>query len=83
VSGLPSHKINFQRCAPAIAIYNFAGFYFFYPYNARLAVVNTVFVHRYLTYLSRVCKSRLSKKLIMSFRLATMFYAPVILSARY
>ena len=66
-----------------MAIYNFAGFYFFYPYNARLAVVDTVFVHRYLTYLSRVCKSRLSKKLIMSFRLATMFYAPVILSARH
>ena len=37
-------------------------------------------VHRFLTYLSRVCKSRLSKKLIKKFwvfRLATMFYAPV------
>jgi len=37
-------------------------------------------VHRFLTYLSRVLKSRLSKKLIKKFwvfRLATMFYAPV------
>jgi len=37
-------------------------------------------VHRFLTYLSRVYKSRLSKKLIKKFwvfRLATMFYAPV------
>jgi hypothetical protein len=40
----------------------FAGFYFIYPYNARLAVVDTAFVHRYLTSLSRVCKSRLSIK---------------------
>jgi len=39
-------------------------------------------VHRFLTYLSRACKSRLSKKLIKKFwvfRLATMFYAPVYL----
>jgi len=37
-------------------------------------------VHRYLTYLSRACKPRLSKKLIRKswvFRLATMLYAPV------
>ena len=46
---------------------NTAGFYFLYPYNARLAVVDMAFVHRYLTYLSRVCKSRLSIKTQMSF----------------
>jgi len=37
-------------------------------------------VHRFLTYLSRAYKPRLSKKLIKKFwvfRLATMFYAPV------
>jgi hypothetical protein len=37
-------------------------------------------VHRFLTYLSRVCKSRLSKnptRFSRVFRLATMFYAPV------
>jgi len=63
---------------------NTAGFYFPHPYNARLAaIVGNLFaalVHRFLTYLSRVCKSRLSKKLIKKFwvfRLATMFYAPV------
>jgi hypothetical protein len=47
-------------------------------------------VHRFLTYLSRVFKSRLSKKptkilygdSLRVFRLATMFYAPVNLSAR-
>ncbi len=39
-------------------------------------------VHRFLTYLSRAYKSRLSKKLqhLWVFRLATMFYAPVNLS---
>jgi hypothetical protein len=39
----------------------FTSFYFFYPYNARLAVTKAALVHRYLTYLSRVFKSRLSK----------------------
>jgi hypothetical protein len=35
-------------------------------------------VHRFLTYLSRACKSRLSKETpFWVFRLATMFYAPV------
>lgn len=69
----------------------FAGFYFFHPYNARLAVTKAALVHRFLTYLSRVCKSRLSKKPTKIlygdsqrvFRLATMFYAPVNLSARF
>jgi hypothetical protein len=32
----------------------FAGFYFFHPYNARLAVTKAALVHRFLTYLSRV-----------------------------
>jgi len=41
---------------------NIAGFYFFHPYNARLAVTKAALVHRFLTYLSRVCKSRLSIK---------------------
>jgi hypothetical protein len=63
----------------------FAGFYFFHPYNARLVATKAALVHRFLTYLSRVCKSRLSKKTqnnFWVFRLATMFYAPVNLSAR-
>ena len=63
---------------------SFAGFYFFYPYNARLVATEAALVHRFLTYLSRVCKSRLSIKNSIEefFRLATMFYAPVNLSAR-
>jgi hypothetical protein len=40
----------------------FAGFYFSRPYNARLVAAKAAWVHRYLTYLSRVCKSRLSIK---------------------
>ena len=31
----------------------FAGFYFFYPYNARLVATEAALVHRYLTYLWR------------------------------
>src|SRR5450759_5616552 len=38
-----------------------AGFYFFRQYNARLVATKAALVHRFLTYLSRVCKSRLSK----------------------
>jgi len=41
---------------------NTASFYFLHPYNARLAAIKAALVHRFLTYLSRVCKSRLSKK---------------------
>ncbi|MGB7598137.1 MAG: hypothetical protein WBM09_11295 [Gallionella sp.] len=66
---------------------NSAGFYFFYPYNARLVATKAALVHRFLTYLSRACKSRLSKKALQDslrvFRLATMFYAPVNPSARF
>ncbi|MCK9200469.1 MAG: hypothetical protein M0P59_09290 [Gallionella sp.] len=61
-------------------IENTAGFYFFRPYNARLAAAIAALVHRYLTYLSRVFQSRLSKELpgfLRVSRLATMFYAPV------
>jgi len=61
----------------------FSGFYFFRQYNARLAVTKAALVHRFLTYLSRVCKSRLSIKTHYEFRLATMFYAPVTSSPFY
>jgi uncharacterized protein (UPF0305 family) len=60
---------------------NIAGYYFFYPYNARLAAAIAALVHRYLTYLSRAFQSRLSIELpgfLRVSRLATMFYAPVI-----
>jgi hypothetical protein len=40
----------------------FTSFYFFYPYNARLVATKAALVHRFLTYLSRVFKSRLSIK---------------------
>jgi len=36
-----------------IFIENTTGFYFFRPYNARLAAAIAALVHRYLTYLSR------------------------------
>jgi hypothetical protein len=63
----------------------FAGFYFFHQYNAPLVTTWVALVHRFLTYLSRVCISRLSvspSRFSRVFRLATMFYAPVNLSAR-
>jgi hypothetical protein len=40
----------------------FAGFYFLRQYNAPLVASKAALVHRFLTYLSRVCKSRLSIK---------------------
>jgi hypothetical protein len=72
--------------AQAVVRQTFAGFYFFHQYNAPLVATQVALVHRFLTYLSRVCKSRLSKspsRFSRVFRLATMFYAPVNLSARF
>jgi len=58
----------------------FAGFYFFFTYNARLAAAKAALVHRFLTYLSRVSNRACLKTpqdSLRVFRLATMFYAPV------
>jgi hypothetical protein len=41
-----------------------AGFYFFYPYNARLVATEAALVHRYLTYLSCGLNRTCHKKLI-------------------
>jgi hypothetical protein len=73
-AGRPAPHASHRRVQPAIpqnefpealtqrGRQTFAGFYFFHQYNARLVATEAALVHRYLTYLSRACKARLSKK---------------------
>jgi len=69
----------FQERHVRALLKNIAGYYFFHPYNARLAAPCGIGSSFSDLSLARI-KSRLSKKLIKKFwvfRLATMFYAPV------
>ncbi|HZW26375.1 MAG TPA: hypothetical protein VFF26_12920 [Gallionella sp.] len=62
---------------------NTAGFYFFSPYNARLAAAIAAFGSSLSDLSLARIQSRLSKELpdlLRVSRLATMFYAPVNLS---